>query len=120
MTGLMLLSASVTLAFDASRYAVSSVLAEGKWARVKVESTGMHVVTDAQLRSLGFTDPSRVHVYGTGGRMVPEYFSDNMPDDLPLLPSVRTAKGVVFFAVDWFSWSATSDQTAPYAHTINP
>lgn len=116
----MLLSASVTLAFDASRYAVSSVLAEGKWARVKVESTGMHVVTDAQLRSLGFTDPSRVHVYGTGGRMVPEYFSDNMPDDLPLLPSVRTAKGIVFFAVDWFSWNPVDTGNVHYEHTINP
>lgn len=123
---LLILSALVlgcipALAFDASHYATESVLASGKWARISVSATGMHVVTDTQLKNLGFTDPSKVHVYGTGGRMIPEALLESMPDDLPLLPSVRTAGGIAFFATDWFSWNtAASNARVPYTHTINP
>lgn len=107
-------------ASSADRYAAHSVLAEGNWATVKVAETGMTLITDTQLRSLGFTDPSKVRVYGSGGVMVPEDLNDSMVDDLPLLPSVRTSRGIVFFARNHIGWRRTADANKPYAHTINP
>lgn len=108
-------------ALPSEYYAKSSVLASGKWAMVRTTSTGMHLIPVATLRSLGFSDPSKVRVYGTGARMVPEGLSESIPDDLPLLPSVMTSKGLVFFAVDKFTWKQSySSDGAPYSHTTNP
>lgn len=87
---------------------------------VSVTKSGMHLITDADLRAMGFSDPSKVHVYGMGGRMLPEGLTERIPNDLPLLPSVRTAKGIVFFAADHFTWSASSGSSVPYQHVINP
>lgn len=119
LTGSGLLSPAIALALPADHYAASSVLSEGRWARVKISGNGMHIITDAELRKLGFTDPSKVHVYGTGGREVSFSFNSETPDDLPLQPSVRTARGIVFFAVDQFSWQPLRSGRKPYTHTIN-
>ena len=59
------------MALDAGHYAQHSVLSQGNWATVEVSETGMTLVTDVMLRNLGFSDPSKVRVYGTGGAMVP-------------------------------------------------
>ena len=101
-------------------YAANSVLSEGQWRRVEISRTGMHLVTDADLRSMGFSDPSKVRVYGTGGRAVSDCLNAGTPDDLPLLPSARTDKGLVFYAVDHFQWTSTGSSTTPYSHTIHP
>lgn len=118
-----LLTALPAHALPAGHYAGTSVLAEGRWARVKVTQSGMHVITDAELRKAGFSDPGKVRVYGTGGNEVSYGFTATTPDDLPLQPSVRTKKGIVFFATDHITWKSNdANQTAtlPYEHTIHP
>lgn len=47
-------------AFDTSVYASSSVLSSGRWVKVGVSTTGMHLLSVSDLRSMGFTDPDRV------------------------------------------------------------
>lgn len=106
------------LALPAGFFAENSVLAEGKWVRIEVPKTGMTLIPAASLRAMGFSDISKVNVYGTGGRMLPEALFEDMTDDLPLLPSVKTDKGIVFFAVDVTSWEKAKD--TPYSHTLNP
>lgn len=107
-------------ALPAEHYTASSVLSEGRWARVKVTRSGMQLITDAELRRMGFTDPSKVRVYGLGGREVSMNITSGTPDDLPMQPSVRTAKGIVFFAVDHFTWTgAAPNATIPYSHSIH-
>lgn len=107
-----------TYALDATHYAANSVLAEGKWMRIKVSGTGMHLISNADLKAMGFSDASKVNVYGTGGRMVSEGLSEDMPDDLPLLQSVRTSRGILFFGVDNVTWKRNSNGT--FSHTLNP
>lgn len=47
-----------TLATDkAQRYADNSVLAEGKWVKIKVDKEGVYQLTNEQLKKAGFTDP---------------------------------------------------------------
>ncbi len=113
----VLLIATTAHALPTEHYAASSVLAQGKWAKVKVSETGMQLITASDLRQLGFSNPEKVHVYGTGGRMVSEYLNNDSFDDLPLLPSVATQRGVVFFGTDNISWNGNSGR---YSHAINP
>ena len=53
----------------AARYAAHSVLATGSWAKIRVPSTGIYQLTDAFIRQAGFSDLSKVKVYGYGGNL---------------------------------------------------
>lgn len=112
-------------AIDASHYAGNSVLANGNWARVNVNEAGMHIITNSMLKNLGFSDPSKVRVYGYGGRTLPETLNSDNKDDLPIVPSLVTSKGIVFFAHGNMTWtSLTASQTRlngmHYKHSNNP
>ena len=80
-------------ALNPDYYSSSSLLSSGKWARVITEGNGMRLISTATLRKLGFEDPSRVRVYGFGGRMLPEILSESIPDDLPPVPSGGHTEG---------------------------
>lgn len=120
MLSAALLPAASSYALETSHYAENSALAGGKWAKVSVSGAGMQLITDAQLRSMGFEDPSKVHVYGMGGRQLSYGLTAADADDVPLLPSVRTQKGIVFFATDQVTWTRRSSASAtPYSHTMH-
>lgn len=105
-------------AFPASRYASSSALSSGNWVKIKVSNSGMQFISNSQLQTMGFSDPSKVNVYGFGGRMISEVLDASHPDDLPLLPSVKTSGGIVFFGVDHILWKPAT--TGYYSHTMQP
>lgn len=105
-------------ALPAEHYAASSVMAQGKWAKIKVNAAGMNLITDAQLRQMGFSNPENVHVFGLSGRHLGYGLTTDNHDDLPMIPCVRTSKGLLFFATDHHTWAPGSE--TPYAHTIHP
>ena len=51
------------------RYADNSVLASGKWVKIRVPSSGIYQLNDALVRQAGFSDLSKVRLYGYGGAM---------------------------------------------------
>jgi hypothetical protein len=106
-------------ALPADFYAAESKLASGKWARVSVSEAGLQFISNTTLRNLGFADPAKVNVYGYGGRMLSEKLNAEMPDDLPLIPSLRTSSGIFFFGHANFSWEWQGGKTMEYTHTIN-
>ncbi len=116
------LLAAVTPAYSLTpeTFATSSKLSSGNWAKIEVQESGMQFISNATLKNLGFSDPDKVNVYGFGGRMLDERLYDSMPDDLPLLPSVRTPGGIVFFGHGCFKWELSSSATNAYKHTNNP
>lgn len=87
---------------DTPRYAAQSVLATGKWVKIRVSEEGLYSLSATTLRSFGFADISRVKVYGYGGRIQPEAFTFSGPnaliDDLCEVPLLRRGNDVVFFA----------------------
>lgn len=111
------LPALTAYGLPADFYAANSKMAQGKWVKIKVSAGGMNVITDAQLRQAGFTNPQNVHVFGRGGRQLGYGLTKEDHDDLPLIPSVRTAKGLVFFAADHYSWAESKE--TPYEHSIH-
>lgn len=113
-------TAFVSQAVEPTFYAGHSVMSEGSWASITCPEAGATLVTDATLRSLGFSDPKRVRVYGTGAYPASDGLNAGMLDDMPQVPSVRTSKGIVFYAMGPDKWTATGDPLYPYEHTLNP
>lgn len=99
-----------TLAFEAGYYPEQSVLAEGNWVKISIDSDGLYRIPVSTLRSWGFNDLSKVRIYGTGGeRMADPLTTDNYPADLPLIQSTQTDAGIVFYGRGPGSWTAASD-----------
>ncbi len=64
----------------------NSVLADGPWHRISVESEGIYRIDASVLQEAGIPinsiDPGTIKMYGNGGRMLPEDITADRPDDL--------------------------------------
>lgn len=97
-------------AFDSDTYTPNSVLSEGRWIKISVAKTGMHLITNSDLRSWGFNDPHKVRIYGYGCLPHGDVLSqDTYIDDLPLVASEVVERGIVFYARGPVQWSTGSN-----------
>lgn len=78
-------------------YSASSKMASGKWVRIEVEEEGMQFISNTALRKMGFADPSKVNVFGYGGRILSEQLDGKYADDLPAVSSIQTPSGILFY-----------------------
>jgi hypothetical protein len=104
---------------SSNRYTSHSVLATGRWAKIRVPTSGVYQLTDALVRSAGFSDMNKVKIYGYGGAMQPEKLTADYlgtTDDLGEVPTCTVGGKRLFYAVGPVSWS---DKTAT-ARTRNP
>ena len=93
----------------AERYASHSVLAEGRWAKIRVSETGVYQISDALIRQAGFTDLSKVKLYGYGGNLINEQLVPSeliAQDDLKEVPTCNIAGRRLFFAKGPVSWDS--------------
>ena len=93
------------------RYAENSVLASGHWAKIRVPSSGIYQLTEALVRQAGFSDLSKVKVFGYGGalqneRLVPDELVAT--DDLKEVPTCTINGRRLFYAQGPVSWSQPS------------
>ena len=106
-------------AFSPDIYAKSSVLKQGHWVKISVAESGMHLVSVSELRAWGFDNPEKVRVYGYGGKRIPDRLSvDNYTDDLPMVQSELTKRGIVFYAEGPLTRHDCDDGI--HYHTTNP
>jgi hypothetical protein len=93
----------MSAANDGSRYAMSSILSSGKWVQIKVTENAVYKLTYEDLKKFGFDNPAQVKVYGYGGWLLNEDFSQPYTDDIPEV-SVYVNKGAdgIFSAGDFF------------------
>lgn len=122
-TALFILTGALSVhGYESSHYAPSSKLASGKWVRINVKEDGMQYLSKTALQSLGFSDPSKVKVYGYGGRLISEKLTKSMPDDLPQQPVVRVGDGILFFGVSNNVWTPADKNVSGrrYSHELNP
>jgi hypothetical protein len=63
-----------------------SLLAEGNWYRITIDSDGMYRINASTLQEAGIPiesiDPRTIKMYSHGGRMLPENVSEDRPADL--------------------------------------
>ncbi len=100
-------------ALDANHFAQSSRLAQGHWVKVAVTQTGMYEIDRQQLAEMGFSDPSRVKVYGYGGKMLSEILTEDLPDDLQQVPALRLSDKICFYGVGNVSVTLQNDDDYP-------
>ena len=107
-----------------NRWKTKSVLAEGKWVKIKVNKEGIFALTPAFLSKKGFNDPSKVKLFGYGGRIIEENwsFDDNrrVSDDLEEIPLYRKDDGTaLFFAEGTVRWTYDTNK-GKWLHENNP
>lgn len=112
------LSASLRMSSLSSedRYADSSLLAHGKWVKIRVSETGVHRITYAELRSMGFADPSKVRMFGQGGQMLSERNIQDCVDDLKEVPLYRGDSYCLFYAHGTVKWTRSGNS---FVHSQN-
>lgn len=108
-------AAALTRATTASsRYAAHSVLASGQWAKIRVPASGVYQLTDALIRKAGFTDLSKVKLYGYGGYLQNERLIPNdliNYDDLKEVPTCMVDGKRLFYGRGTVNWQyVTGDQ----------
>ena len=105
----------------AERYAANSILATGKWAKIRVPSSGVYQITESLIRKAGFSSLSKIKVYGYGGNLQAERLNGNTLKELDDLKEVATydrGKSRLFYArgpVSWSSPTATRRTRNPYS-----
>lgn len=103
----MVLCAPCMMALSTDYYASASKLASGKWVKIRVDEPGMYEITYAELKAMGFSDPSKVTVWGYGGAQLTENtLSESLPDDLHqqycyyyTTPANEDLRKVIFYGV---------------------
>ncbi len=91
----------------------SSVLASGTWRKISVSESGIFHLSRAALNQMGFTDPSKVRVYGAGGQQKSFVVGRDTRDDLYLLPAIHTSDGLLFYAQGPTAWSFSGSYYSP-------
>lgn len=112
-------SLSCVNALDTSLYAAKSRLASGNWVKVSVTSGGMHCIPESTLRSWGFSDPSKVKIFGYGAKRLPDLLGSSYIDDLPQTASEWVSgTGLFFYAEGPVTWTRVAEGF--YRPTQNP
>ena len=101
---MMVLSPITLQALPSEHYAANSVLSTGKWHKVSVTESGIHQISYTQLKNWGFSDPSKVKVYGYGGETLPEKYTSDDIDDLPQIPIIHNNNRILFYARGTIKW----------------
>lgn len=67
-------------------FATTSVLASGSWFKFRIEQSGMHILTAADLKQAGINtgsiNPKQIRLFGNGGGVLPESNLTPRLDDL--------------------------------------
>ena len=98
-----------------------SVLASGRWVKILVPETGIYELSTSLIRQAGFSDKSKVKVFGYGGAWQPEQLTADYlaeTDDLKEVPTCNVDGRRLFYAVGPVGWSsntATSRTRNPYS-----
>ena len=113
------ISRSLRRAGEGQRYAEHSVLREGSWAKISIPESGIYHLSDALLKKAGFSNPSRVKIYGYGGALQPEQLTGDYlvaTDDLPEVPTITVGGRRLFYGVGPVTW----DSKNAFTRTRNP
>lgn len=106
---------------NGSFYAEHSVLASGKWAKIRVSETGVYQLTEDVIKKAGFSDINKVKLYGYGGNLQPETITQKYleaTDDLREVERCVVNGKHLFYAkgpVSYASKNATTRTRNPYS-----
>ena len=89
-----------SFALPPTYYTSQSRFAKGKWVKIRTTEEGIYQISYDRLREMGFSNPSKVQVYGYGGVDLTAQnsaFSTDFPDDIQPVATAHTADGRILF-----------------------
>ncbi len=98
-------------------YAESSVLATGKFVKVKVVESGIYKLTHDALSKMG-VNPANVRVFGYGGALLEQDFSKPKFDDLPEVAVYDGGDYILFYGQGITKWNYNNER-GMFTHTLN-
>ena len=101
------------------RYAAHSKLQNGRWVKISITQDGMYRLTRSALKNMGFSNPSKVHLYGYGGHLQNEVlFVGEEYDDMVEVPLYYSSKqdAWLFWGNGLISWNGDTRVTNFYAN----
>ena len=103
---------------SAHTYTTQSVLSSGSFVKIRVDKAGLYSISYSDLASMGL-DANNIRVYGFGGAMLSQNFTQSRTDDLPTVPVFfdDINQRIIFYAQANISWRYTGSR---FAHTRNP
>lgn len=93
---------------QSTRYSAHSVLASGRWVKIRVPASGIYQLSSSLIRQAGFSDINKVKIYGYGGNLQDEVLDGNTLkalDDLPEVEQCIVGGKHLFYAKGPVSWS---------------
>ncbi|MEZ5105400.1 MAG: type IX secretion system sortase PorU [Draconibacterium sp.] len=99
-----------------------SVLKQGTWKKISTEQKGIYKIPYTKLNEWGFSNPSKVNVFGSGGIILSENPSEISYDDLPQI-SVWHGKNngadcLFFYSPGITDWKL-NETTGSFEHRLN-
>lgn len=91
-----LLTVALSVTINAAGYSSSSVLSQGRWVKIHIDSTSVYRLDFETLRSYGFSNPEKVTVHGYGSVERAHQLA-TAPDDLPQVRSTIIGDAIYFF-----------------------
>lgn len=113
---LLTLTFIIPLTVSGAATGTSSLLSQGRWVKVHVDTTSVYRIPYTMLRDWGFSDPDKIIVAGYGS-VERAHTLDTAPDDLPILPVYRNDDAIYFYAEGDMRLTLTS---TPGASSIIP
>ena len=108
-------------AAEGDSLSTKSLLSSGTWVKIRVEKPGVYQLSHSSLRSMGFSTPDRVKLYGLNVEVVPETGLFGDEGDLQELPLYRMSDKLLFYARGTTQWTLqTSKGVTSFTHFNNP
>lgn len=99
-----LVSVEKSFALSADFYATESMLAKGKWVKIKTSGSSLHEITASDLSNWGFKNLNSIKVFGCSGAPLSAVLDSKQTDDLVQVPVLNTGNRIVFYAQDVTTW----------------
>lgn len=110
-----------SLSVSPATFSSESVLKHGRWIRIKIQETGIHQISYNTLKQWGFSNPSRVAIFGNGGEMLPVQNSATRPDDLQRCAIEHHNNTILFYAkgADQYIFNASTGLFTYQSHDFD-
>lgn len=96
---LVIVVPAAVMALPPDHFTEQSRLASGRWVKIELSQPGLYRLTNSTLRQWGFSDPSKVRVFGYDAYRKSDILSAaNVIDDLPQVRTHHTTDGIYFYA----------------------
>ena len=119
LLSLIFVCLSLVSAATAQEFASSSRLASGVWHKISVCQSGIFRLSNQQIQQMGFSEPSKVRIFGAGGRQLSFLCGADDRDDVSMLPAIHDDKGILFYAEGPDSWDLSGSAFLPFFNSFS-